>query len=146
MEIQCIASLQLDHNVILTSYVTLFATKVMSQRIVGRHTVHPKKYADTSCCVVFHEDVIKWKHFRIIGSLCGSPDKGQWRGALMFSLICAWINGWVKNRETGDLRRNRAHYDVTVMWFWWDIDRFTHTLHDYFWTGASEATMNDMDK
>ena len=43
--------------------------------------------------------------------------KGQWRGALMFSLICAWINGWVNSREAGDLRRHRAHYDVTVMIF-----------------------------
>ena len=41
-----------------------------------------------------------------------SPHKGQWRGALMFSLICVWINGWVNNREAGDLRRYRAHYDV----------------------------------
>ena len=41
--------------------------------------------------------------------------KGQWRGALMFSLICVWINGWVNNREAGDLRRYRAHYDLTVM-------------------------------
>ena len=45
-----------------------------------------------------------------------SPHKGQWRGALMFSLICAWINGWVNNREAGDLRRHRADYDVIVMW------------------------------
>ena len=37
------------------------------------------------------------------------------RGALMFSLICAWINGWVKSRDAGDLRRHRAHYDVIVM-------------------------------
>ena len=44
-----------------------------------------------------------------------SPHKGQWRGALMSSLICAWMNGWVNNREAGDLRRHRAHYDVTVM-------------------------------
>ena len=44
-----------------------------------------------------------------------STHKGQWRGALMFSLIFAWINGWVNNREAGDLRRHRAHYDVTVM-------------------------------
>ena len=44
-----------------------------------------------------------------------SPNKGQWRGALMFSLICAWINGWINNREAGDLRRYCAHYDVTVM-------------------------------
>ena len=26
-----------------------------------------------------------------------------------------WINGWVNNREAGDLRRHRAHYDVVVM-------------------------------
>ena len=44
-----------------------------------------------------------------------SPHKGQWRGALIFSLICVWINGWVNNREAGDLRRHRAHYDVVVM-------------------------------
>ena len=44
-----------------------------------------------------------------------SLHKGQWRGALMFSLICVWINGWVSNREAGDLRRYCAHYDVTVM-------------------------------
>ena len=44
-----------------------------------------------------------------------SPHKGQWRGALMFSLICAWINGWVNNCEAGVWRRHRAHYDVTVM-------------------------------
>ena len=37
------------------------------------------------------------------------------RGALMFSLICARINGWVNNPEAGDLRSHRSHYDVTVM-------------------------------
>ena len=44
-----------------------------------------------------------------------SPHKGQGRGALMFSLICVWINGWVNNREAGDFRRHRGHYDVNVM-------------------------------
>ena len=60
--------------------------------------------------------------FRVTSHLCGEftgprwipPHKGQWRGALMFSLICVWINDWVNNREAGDLRRYRAHYDVTV--------------------------------
>ena len=33
----------------------------------------------------------------------------------MLSLICTRINGWVNNRKAGDLRRNRAHYDITVM-------------------------------
>ena len=44
-----------------------------------------------------------------------SPHKGQWLGALIFALICARINAWENNREAGDLRRYRAHYDVTVM-------------------------------
>ena len=35
----------------------------------------------------------------------------------MSSLIYAWINGLVNNRETGDWRRNRTHYDVIVMHF-----------------------------
>ena len=61
--------------------------------------------------------------FRVTGPLClrspvNSPHKGQWRGALMFSLICARINGWVNNGEAGDLRRHRAHYDVIVMDAW----------------------------
>ena len=43
------------------------------------------------------------------------PHKVQWRGVLKFSLICAWTNGWVNNRDAGDLRRHRAHFDVTIM-------------------------------
>ena len=70
-----------------------------------------------------HDDVIKWKLFLrywpfvqgIHQSPVNSPHKGQWRGALMFSLICAWISNWVNNGEAGDLRRYRTHYDVTVM-------------------------------
>ena len=64
-----------------------------------------------------HDDVIKWKHFLRYWPL-NSPHKGQWRGALMFSLICARINSWVNNGEAGDLGHNRAHYDVTVMLNW----------------------------
>ena len=64
-----------------------------------------------------------WRHqmetFSALQAICAgnspvpvnSPHKGQWRGALMFSLICVWINGWVNNREAGDLRRYRAQYD-----------------------------------
>ena len=48
-------------------------------------------------------------------SSVNSPHKGQWRSALMFSLICARTNGWVNNRNADDLGRHRAHYDVTVM-------------------------------
>ena len=64
-----------------------------------------------------HDDVIKWKHFSALLAICAgnSPYKGQWRGALMFSLICARINGWVNAREAGDLRRFCVHYNVIVM-------------------------------
>ena len=44
-----------------------------------------------------------------------SPHKGQWRGPLMFSLICVWANGWANHRNAGDLRRRHAHNDVKVM-------------------------------
>ena len=44
-----------------------------------------------------------------------SPHKGQWRGALMFSLICVLTNGWVNIGDAGDLRRYHAHFDITVM-------------------------------
>ena len=50
-----------------------------------------------------------------------SPHRGQWRGALMFSLIRVLINGWVNNREAGDLRRYHGHYDVIAM-FLIDVD------------------------
>ena len=70
-----------------------------------------------------YDDVIQWKHFPryrpfvrgIRRSPVNSLHRGQWRGALMFSFICVWINGWINIREAGDLRRYRAHYDVIVM-------------------------------
>ena len=70
-----------------------------------------------------HDDVIKWKHFPrywlFVRGIQRSPVNyshyGQWRGVLMFSLICARINGWVNNGEAGDLRRHHAHYDAIVM-------------------------------
>ena len=75
-----------------------------------------------------YELITWWRHqmepFSALLAICAwnspvpvnSPHKGQWRGALMLSLICVWINGWVNNGEAGDLRRHRAHYDVTVVW------------------------------
>ena len=50
----------------------------------------------------WYDDVIKLKHFPrywpfvrgINWSPVNFPHKGQWRGALRFSLVCAWINGW----------------------------------------------------
>ena len=79
--------------------------------------------AAASAASTMHDDVIKWKHFlRYLPFVWGihhwpvnSPHKGQWCGALMFSLCCAWINSWVNNREAGDLRRQHTHYDGIVM-------------------------------
>ena len=70
-----------------------------------------------------HEDDIKWMHFPHYGpfvrgiheSRVNSHHKGQWCGALMSSLISVWTNGWANTWDAGDLRRHRAHYNVTVM-------------------------------
>ena len=77
-----------------------------------------------------HDDVIEKKHFPrywpFVRGTHRSPHKGQWRGALMFSLIYARINDWVNNREAGVLRRQRGHYDVIVMIV------FNYLVHKYF--------------
>ena len=95
------------------------------------HSLHSKNYITPFEFVVFcgglvlayfHDDVIKWKQLPrywpfVLGihrSTVNAPHEGQF-DALMLSLICAWINGWVNNHEAGDLRRHRAHYGVTVM-------------------------------
>ena len=63
-----------------------------------------------------------WNIFRVIGRLCGEftghrriPRTEANDAVLLFSLICVWINCWANNREADDLRRYRAHCDVTVM-------------------------------
>ena len=69
----------------------------------------------------YHDDVIKWKPFpRYWPFLRGihrwiPRTKGQWRGDLMFSLICAWTDSWANNGDAGDLRRYRAHNDAIVI-------------------------------
>ena len=59
---------------------------------------------------------------RVTGPLCGNspvigefPHKGQWHGALVFSLIWAWTISWANNGDAGELWGHRAHYDVIVM-------------------------------
>ena len=83
-------------------------------------------------CVVSHDDVIKCKHFPrywpFVQGVYRSPvnisHRGQWRGALIFSLIFAWINGWGNHRDAGHLRHHRTHYDVSVVvkqHIWYDL-------------------------
>ena len=107
-----------------------------------------------------------WRHqmetFSALRAICAgihrspvkSPHKGQWRGALMFSLICARTNGWVNNREAGDLRRHRSRCDVIVMitsdsywvmfciWTWLDEQRtsiWTNSHQPSFLTPSSDS-------
>ena len=68
-----------------------------------------------------------WRHqretFCALLALCAgnSPVTGEFPSqrpvtrSFDVSLICAWINDWVNNREASYLRRHRAHYDVIVM-------------------------------
>ena len=96
-------------------------------------SIHP--YIHSCMCPIIHpsishcpDDCLTWWHnqMEIFSTLLAfvwgihqwpvnSPHKGQWHGALMFSLICVWTNSWANNGDTGDLRRHGAHYDVTVM-------------------------------
>ena len=105
-----------QHHIVVSQTVEL----TTSSKLYSPH-IYPFYAINHSQSV--NDDVIKWKHFPrywpfvrgIHRSPVNSTYKGQWYGALMFSLICAWTNRWVKNRDVGDLRRYRAHYDVTVM-------------------------------
>ena len=70
-------------------------------------------------CNSVHDDV------RVIGPLCGEFTGHRWIPRTKASdaeLWCflwsaPWINGWVNNREAGDLRRHRTHFGVIVMMY-----------------------------
>ena len=112
------------HDYWNASHMTVIKVVDGGLRILGaRASASPQ--TNLSICLYYlatYDDVIKRKHFPcywpfvrgIHRSPVNPPLKGQWRGALMFSLICAWTNGWVNNREAGDLRSYRAHHDVAV--------------------------------
>ena len=103
-----------QEDLIISCHFTLFPNfRVLPNRHRGCGMIAPSQVKQVQRMII-HDDVIKWKHFSrywpfVRGRQC------QWRGALIFSLICAWINGWINNREVGDLRPNRAHYDISVM-------------------------------
>ena len=90
-----------------------------------------------------HDEVIKWKHLPrywtlvrgIYRSPVHSPNKSQRRGALMFSLVCAWINGWINNLDVSELRSHRAHYDVFVM----SCEIMRHYLRFYLLIANSDS-------
>ena len=81
-----------------------------------------------------HDDVFKWKYFPrywpfvrgIRRSLVNSPHKGQWHGALTFSLICAWTNGWLSRRwwfKTPS-RWLWRHRNVYTDWIMFSVSRY----------------------
>ena len=72
-------------------------------------------------------EITWWRHqmdtFSALLILCegnppftgGYPSQRPVKRSLIFFFICAWTNGWSNNRDAGDLRRHRYHYDATVM-------------------------------
>ena len=86
--------------------------------VMQRPRLHRSVRYANPITVLFMMTSLNGNIFRVAGPLYGefTGHKGQWRGDLVFSLIWAWRNGWVNNREAGDLRRHSGHYDVTVMW------------------------------
>ena len=78
------------------------------------------------------DDNIKWKHFphhwTFVRGIHQSPvhslHKGQWCGALMFSLISPSTNSWANIRNANDLRCHRTDCD------------FINVLEDYWLTGT----------
>ena len=102
-------------------YIFVIAIQFSVSHSTGLCYIWSRLYCLAYCMSQCHDDVIKWKHFPRHWPFVRGIHKGQWRGALMFSLICAWINDWVNKREAGDLRRHRVHHDVTVMY--WESPR-----------------------
>ena len=107
-------------NMVWNQHIVIMKSSLIhaSTNLPGVTTLHLRGDKSLS-----HDEVMNWKHFpRYWPFVRGihrwpvnSPHKGQWCTTLMYSFICAWINGWVNNREAGELRPHRAHYDVVVM-------------------------------
>ena len=57
-----------------------------------------------------------WRKPPVIG---GFPSQRRVTWSLIFSLVCASTNGWSNNRDAGELRRHRAHYEASVMVLTW---------------------------
>ena len=114
-------------NWVSNALVTLTFDKFQSDRRTLNTDLTPMRL-----CEIFwqgilcdiHDDVTNENIFRVTGLLCGEFTGHRWiprtkashAELWCFLLISAWINGWVNNREAGDLRRHRAHYDGIVMW------------------------------
>ena len=106
--------------------IRLWAHSVLWTDVVSTIPVHALATCHITGSSTCHDDIHQMETFSALLALCvvwgihrslvNSPHKGQWRVALMFSLIYAWKNSWLNNLEPGNLRCHRAHYDVTVMY------------------------------
>ena len=103
------------------SNITVLRAKLQNDWTTAKLVMGKRDLRDISSRCVSDGYYTWWCHqmetFYALLAICAgnSLHKGQWRGALMFSLICARINRWVNIREAGDSRRYRAHYNVIVM-------------------------------
>ena len=104
---------------------SMFLSLIMSFRITNS-ILHPHFLEPRNVCNICNPS---WRHqmetFSALLAICAgnSPVPGEFPAQrpvtriFIFSLIWVWINDWVSNREAGDLRRYRAHYDVIQMWY-----------------------------
>ena len=119
----------------MSNYIPLFYTDVMIHVLipilVELICIDKRGQCNETRSVTQHKQqgyISWWRHqmetFSALLALCAgnSPVIGEfpalWRSVtrvMIFPLIYAWINIWVNNREAGDLRRQSAHYDVTVV-------------------------------
>ena len=98
-------------SLLLWLKIDLF-TLLCQDCVIGNGSLSQHLMGCSRCRIQNHDDVIKRRHFPrywpflrgIHRSPVNSPHKGQWRGALIFSVIFAWTNGWVNNRDAGALR------------------------------------------
>ena len=98
----------------------------------GYHQIHALYEADLIGCSWWRHQMET--HSALLALCAGnSPVTGEFPAQRPVtrnfdgSFICAWINDWANNREAGDFRRHRAHYDVTVMfWAYFTDDSWAH--------------------
>ena len=97
-----------------------------------------KKYSQ-SCFAYINRQAYVMSRLRF--KPVNSPHKGQWRGALMFSLICVWINGWVNNPSDPITSFSITRYGgpVTAQWMIWVWYNKSATL---WW--SSDSAVDDM--
>ena len=91
----------------------------------GKHVRHIARSL-YYCCLIMLTHMMTSSNaniFRVTGHLCGEFTGDRWipltkasDAELCFLWSASWINGWVNNCESGDLRRHHAHYDVIVMY------------------------------